>query len=159
MGSVSSVLGFSLPITSRDLETADLPTVSPYRLGRARPTARYTYPSASPLRSSGLRWYRNINRLSIAYASRPRLRSRLTLSGRAFLRKPWACGGKDSHLPFRYSYRHSHFHTVHMSFRSCFDPYGTLPYHRFRSVVSVADFSPVGFSAQSHSTSELLRTL
>src|SRR5690606_31146557 len=34
------------------------------------------------------RWYRNINLLSIAYAFRPRLRSRLTLSGRAFLRKP-----------------------------------------------------------------------
>src|SRR5690606_29114227 len=34
------------------------------------------------------RWYMNINLLSIAYAFRPRLRSRLTLSGRAFLRKP-----------------------------------------------------------------------
>ena len=33
-------------------------------------------------------WYWNINQLSIAYAFRPRLRSRLTLSGRAFLRKP-----------------------------------------------------------------------
>src|SRR6266567_4718513 len=28
-----------------------------------------------------LRWYRNINRSSIAYASRPRLRARLTLGG------------------------------------------------------------------------------
>jgi hypothetical protein len=35
-----------------------------------------------------LRWYRNFNRLSIAYGFRPRLRSRLTLSGRTFLRKP-----------------------------------------------------------------------
>src|SRR5699024_9796886 len=34
------------------------------------------------------RWYRNINLLSIAYAFRPQLRSRLTLRGRAFLRKP-----------------------------------------------------------------------
>ena len=33
-------------------------------------------------------WYRNINRLSITYAFRPLLRSRLTLSGRTFLRKP-----------------------------------------------------------------------
>ena len=33
-------------------------------------------------------WYRNLHRLSIAYAFRPRLRSRLTLSGRAFLRNP-----------------------------------------------------------------------
>ena len=37
--------------------------------------------------------------LSIAYALRPRLRSRLTLSGRTFLRKPWIFGGQDSHLP------------------------------------------------------------
>ena len=33
-------------------------------------------------------WYRNLHRLSIAYAVRPRLRSRLTLSGRALLRNP-----------------------------------------------------------------------
>jgi hypothetical protein len=31
---------------------------------------------------------RNINRLSISYAFRPRLRDRLTLSGLTFLRKP-----------------------------------------------------------------------
>ena len=33
-------------------------------------------------------WYRNINLLSIAYAFRPRLRSRLTLSRLALLRNP-----------------------------------------------------------------------
>ena len=33
-------------------------------------------------------WYRNINLLSIDYACRPRLRSRLTLGGRPFPRKP-----------------------------------------------------------------------
>ena len=33
-------------------------------------------------------WYRNINLLSIAYACRPRLRSRLTLSRLALLRNP-----------------------------------------------------------------------
>lgn len=41
-----------------------------------------------PIAQMVRRWYRNINLLSIAYAFRPRLRSRLTLSGRAFLRKP-----------------------------------------------------------------------
>src|SRR5699024_4198208 len=46
------------------------------------------------------RWYRNINLLSIAYAFRPQLRSRLTLSGRAFLRNPWAFGERDSHSFF-----------------------------------------------------------
>ena len=33
-------------------------------------------------------WYRNLNLLAIDYASQPRLRSRLTLGGRAFPRKP-----------------------------------------------------------------------
>ena len=57
-------------------------------LGHALPTACSTYPSVSPLRSCNLRWYRNICLLSIAYNFRSRLRSRLTLRGRTFLRKP-----------------------------------------------------------------------
>ena len=66
-------------------------------LGRALPAARSAYPSASPLRSNDFRWYWNLNQLSIAYDFRPGLRPRLTLSGRAFLRKPWIFGGRDSH--------------------------------------------------------------
>src|ERR1044072_4663092 len=42
-------------------------------------------------------WYRNINLLAIDYAFRPRLRSRLTLSRRTLLRKPWTIGGGESH--------------------------------------------------------------
>src|SRR4051812_32068003 len=42
-------------------------------------------------------WYRNINRLCIDYALRPRLSSRLTLGGLAFPRNPWAFGGGVSH--------------------------------------------------------------
>src|SRR5699024_3015140 len=53
-----------------------------------------------PVVQTERRWYRNIYLLSIAYAFRPRLRSRLTLSGRAFLRKPLAFGGRDSHPSF-----------------------------------------------------------
>ena len=53
-----------------------------------------------PLLITVKRWYRNINLLSIAYAFRPRLRPRLTLRGRAFLRKPWAFGERDSHSFF-----------------------------------------------------------
>ena len=34
------------------------------------------------------RWCRNVDLLSIAYAFRPQLRHRLTLSGLTFLRKP-----------------------------------------------------------------------
>ena len=35
--------------------------------------------------------------LSIDYAFQPHLRSRLTLGGRTFPRKPWVFGGTDSH--------------------------------------------------------------
>ena len=45
--------------------------------------------------------------------SLPRIRSRLTLRRRSLLRNPYAFGGKDSHLSFRYSYQHSHFPQVH----------------------------------------------
>ena len=85
-------------------------------------------PPASLLRSIDLIRYRNFNLLSIAYAFPPRLRSRLTLRRRSLLRNPRAFGGKDSHLSFRYSYRHSHFSSVHNSLRYCFSPMRTLPY-------------------------------
>ena len=99
MDSVTSLLIFRSPSLLGIYEKADLPTLSPYMLRRAQPTARLTYPPVSPLLSNDSRWYRNFNLLSITYAFRPRLRSRLTLSGRAFLRKPWAFDGQDSHLP------------------------------------------------------------
>src|SRR6476659_7712286 len=41
-----------------------------------------------------MRWYWNINQSSIAYVSRPRLRSRLTLGGCTFPRNPWSFGGR-----------------------------------------------------------------
>src|SRR5579863_3660160 len=44
--------------------------------------------------------YGNINPLSIDYACRPRLRSRLTLGGLACPRNPWSIGGRASHSPF-----------------------------------------------------------
>ena len=46
------------------------------------------------------RGYGNINPLSIDYACRPRLRSRLTLGGLAWPRNPWSFGGGVSHSPF-----------------------------------------------------------
>ena len=57
-------------------------------LGRTYPAVRVTVLLRHPIAHSGLRWYRNINLLSFDYAFRPRLRPRLTLSGRTFLRKP-----------------------------------------------------------------------
>jgi hypothetical protein len=44
--------------------------------------------------------YGNINPLSIDYACRPRLRSRLTLGGLACPRNPWSSGGRGSHPSF-----------------------------------------------------------
>ncbi len=44
--------------------------------------------------------YGNINPLSIDYACRPRLRSRLTLGGLACPRNPWSSGGRVSHSAF-----------------------------------------------------------
>ena len=59
----------------------------------------------------------------------------------------------------RYSFRHSHFHTVHQCFRFGFTPYGTLPYPVIDCLSFGYMLSPVTSSAQRHSTSELLRTL
>ena len=72
---------------------------------------------ASPAGSSSPRGWRNINRLSIGYAFGPRLRSRLTLGGLTFPRKPCAYGGRASHPSCRYSFRHAHSTTLHGSFR------------------------------------------
>ena len=70
-------------------------------LGPGLPSPGWGYLPASLHRSNDCRRYWNFNQLSIAYASRPRLRSRLTLGGRPFPRKPWVFGGQDSHLSFR----------------------------------------------------------
>ena len=102
--------------------------------------------------------YRNLNLLSIGYASRPRLRPRLTRSRSALLRKPWIFGRKDSHLPLAT-------HSSILSSCCSTAPYGTasplrnapLPTIRFLSFGVV--FQPRTFSAQDLSTSELLRTL
>jgi hypothetical protein len=78
-------------------------------------------------------WYRNINLSAIAYAFRPRLRSRLTLSRLALLRNPWAFGGRVSHSSFvtRASILTSQPSTA--GFRRRFAGLGTLPYHSRRS--------------------------
>src|SRR5215472_13581995 len=69
-----------------------------------------------------------LNLLSIAYALRPQLRSRLTLGGRAFPRKPWVYGGQEFNLSYRYSCLHPHFLTLHTRLPLCFDALRTLPY-------------------------------
>src|SRR5581483_4708058 len=71
--------------------------------------------------------YGNINPLSIDYACRPRLRSRLTLGGLAWPRNPWSFGGQGSHLPYRYSCLHSHSPTLHNRSLCCFTGEGDAP--------------------------------
>ena len=102
---------------------------SPYNLARGLPSPRLDYPPASPhrlptagsgralhrhlrrgsgfgrLASPGSAWarycrYGNINPLSIDYACRPRLRSRLTQGGLAWPWNPWSFGGRVSHPSF-----------------------------------------------------------
>ena len=104
---------------------------------------------------------RNIYLLSIGYASRPRLRSRLTQSGRTFLWKPWVIGAWDSHPRAA-----THTGILSSSRSTCPLDHASsltamLPYHL--NIVQIHSFgimlSPGKFSAQNHSTSELLRTL
>ena len=78
--------------------TCVLHYMPPPRLGRSFPSERSYYLPVSPLHLSVLRQYRNFNRLSIIYAFRPRLRSRLTLGGRTFPRKPKTFDGEVSRL-------------------------------------------------------------
>src|SRR5688500_5556743 len=108
-------------------------------------------------------WYWNINQLSIAYASRPRLRSRLTLGGLAFPRKPWTYGVEVSRFDL----------ATHAGIRTCncsSPPYGEPSQRLQRSPTDRVpegtpsrsfgtSLSPATLSAPNHSTSELLRTL
>ena len=80
-----------------------------------------------------LGWCRNINLLCIDYSLRPRLSSRLTLSGRTLLRKPYPFGGPDFNRAYRYSSLDSHFLKVHRSSRFDFALAGTLFYRFLRS--------------------------
>src|SRR5579871_1592154 len=75
-----------------------------------------------------LRGYGNINPLSIDYACRPRLRSRLTLGGLACPRNPWSFGGGVSHPSFA---THACILTRVASTAGllrCFSRHPTLPY-------------------------------
>ena len=140
------------------------PSASPHRLPPPRGSVR---PEGQPLSNSSsalarARRYRNINRLCIDYACRPRLSSRLTLGGLAFPRNPWTFGGGVSHPSFATHTciltrpRSTPVHTD-ASLRDRRSP--TTPTQAQESAASAPNLSPVTLSAQDHSTSELLRTL
>src|SRR4051812_48768163 len=121
-----------------------------------------------------LRGYGNINPLSIDYASRPRLRPRLTQGGLAWPWNPWSSGGRVSHPSFA---THACILTrMASTARSLcrFTRHTTLPYrsthlhqppergkqsHCVNPTASAVCLSPATLSARNHLTSELLRTL
>ena len=120
-----------------------------------------------------LRGYGNINPLSIDYASRPRLRPRLTQGGLAWPWNPWSSGGRVSHSSFA---THACILTRATSTAGSlrrFPGSTTLPYpptrlhkepklfadHSVSATASAVYLSPATLSARNHLTSELLRTL
>src|SRR6201996_7835882 len=86
-----------------ELPSCVTPSLDYYQLrSRAVPSQPEGLHSTGRLVSPASSWthprgYGNINPLSIDYACRPRLRSRLTLGGTAWPRNPWSSGGRDSH--------------------------------------------------------------
>ena len=82
------------------------PSLAYYQFGsRAPPTSSEDSAGFRRLASLGSAWacycgYGNINPLSIDYACRPRLRSRLTQGGLAWPWNPWSFGGRVSHPSF-----------------------------------------------------------
>src|SRR6266496_645826 len=151
----------------------------PVQIPRSPQTRPKTDPRFGWLVSPGSPWahphgYGNINPLSIDYACRPRLRSRLTLGGLTWPRNPWSSGGRVSHSAFA---THACIltptpsTTVHTTAsldagRSPTHPnhYTTQPKSRngctcWSDTASAVRFSPATLSAQDHLTSELLRTL
>ena len=145
----------------------------PIFLGRSssdalRPWAKLPIRLGSHFSLCGLavkcRWCRNVDLLSIIYALRPRLRSRLTLGGRTFPRKPWVYGEPEFNRLYRYSCLHSHFWTLQFQSPSTFAASRTLPYHsppanRRRIHSFGTTFDRQSFSARDRSMSQLLRTV
>ena len=86
-----------LPVSPHRLTTASSGRALTIDSRRSRRLGRLASPGST---WTLLRGYGNINPLSIDYACRPRLRSRLTLGGLTWPRNPWSFGGGVSHSPF-----------------------------------------------------------
>ena len=166
-------------IATRRLPSCVTPSLTYYRFGsRAQRSRSEDPPHLGRLASPGSAWadsrrYGNINPLSIDYACRPRLRSRLTQGGLAWPWNPWSSGGRVSHPSFA---THACILTRVAStagFPRRFTRHTTLPYPSTRldprrtgrpgtgvnDTASAVCLSPATLSARNHLTSELLRTL
>ena len=99
---------------------ADFPTGPAYELDPGRPTPGTPALLRPPFVQTPPRWCRNINLPSIAYAFRPRLRNRLTLSRLPLPRKPQTFGEWVSRPFYRYSCLHKLFQDLQQFLRSAF---------------------------------------
>ena len=120
------------------------------RIGRSRISEfnnLVTFQTASP-QVKGRRC-RNIDLLSIAYAYRPRLRSRLTPGRKTLPGKPRVYGGRGSHPAYRYSCLHTLFSTLHRQSPSGFNALRTLLYRACAPRASAYRLSPIIFGAGS----------
>lgn len=163
-----------LPASPHRLATTGSGPTHTHRSSRKR-TSRHGWLVSPASPGTRTRGYGNINPLSIDYACRPRLRSRLTLGGTTWPRNPWSSGGRDSHSAFA---THACILTPTPSTtrsRDGFTGCRTLPYPPTRlhpprtnqsrriscagDTASAVCLSPATLSAQNHLTSELLRTL
>ena len=93
-------------------------TLNSSSLRPEQPFSGRVSPHASSRRISTRYW--NMNQFPIDYASRPRLRGRLTLGRLPLPRKPSAFGGQVFHLSFRYSYRHPPFRHLQQALQLTF---------------------------------------
>ena len=103
-----------------------------FRIQRATPSARLNSAPLSFLRH--ISRYRNINRLSIDFAHRLRLRSGLTLIRLSLIRKPWSSGVRVSHSHYRYLCLHLLFCPIHKVSQLCFFSNRMLPYQQYVTI-------------------------
>jgi hypothetical protein len=156
-----------------ELPSCVTPSLGYYQAGSRAPPSRspkgpHRFGRLAHLDSPGTRLHEhgNINPLSIDYACRPRLRSRLTLGGKTWPRNPWSSGGRVSHSAIAtHACILTHTGSTAGSLRR-FTTRMTLPYPtppplgvRGVAAASAVRLSPATLSAQDHLTSELLRTL
>ena len=100
---------------------------------------------------------------AIALAVRLRLRTRLTPGWLALPGKPWSCGGRESHPPYRYLYLHLLFHALQPGSSPDIRRTWNAPLPILLMYITIPHLRCLPYtrllSTPGPSTSELLRTL